>query len=172
MSVSKSRAKIEGTPSSDRSVYLEGEVASGETITPGMVVEQTGLNSNDEPLVAPVDTVDKLGAEVLVALVPSAPPKTTDSDEPINHEYDAGENIQLRVFRSGDTVQNLVLAAGGDLASASDANVSPGDVLGTNDDGSVKATSTAGAAIATVDDDVDNSGASGGDTARVNARVI
>jgi len=172
MPVSKSRGKVEGTPASDRSVYLEGEVASGETITPGMVVEQTGLNSNDEPLVAPVDAVEKTDAEVLVALVPSAPPKTTDSDEPINHEYDAGENVQLRVFRSGDTIQNLLLAAGGDLAAAADANVSPGDTLGTNDDGSVKVTTTAAAGIAAASDDVDNSGASSGDQDRVNARVI
>jgi hypothetical protein len=172
MPVPKSDAVIEGTPSADRSVYLEGVVASGETITPGAVCEVTGLNSDDVVEVAPVDEVDKTDPQVLIAQEPDAPPRTTDADTPINHEYDAGEAIQLRVYRSGDTIQNLLLAAGSDLASASDANISPGDTLGTNDDGAVKATTTAAAGFAVAEDDVDNSGAGAGETGRVYARVI
>ncbi len=170
--MAKSRAVIEGVPSSDRSVYLEGEVASGATVTPGMILEQTGQNGDGDPLVAPVSSVDETDPEVLVALVPDAPPKGDDSDIPINHEYSAGENIQMRVFRPGDTIQNAVLAAGSDLASSSDATVTYGDKVGTNDDGSVKATTTAAAALATVDDDVDNSGAASGEFERVYLRVI
>lgn len=171
--MAKSRAVIEGQPCSDRSVYEEGQVASGVTVTPGMLLEQTGVSDDGEkPLVQPVSTADEADPEVMVALAPDAPPKGNDADLPINHEYEAGENIQFRIFRSGDTIQNAVLAAGGDLATASEATVTYGDKVGTYSDGSVKATSTAGAALAVVDDDVDNSGAAAGEHDRVYLRVI
>lgn len=80
--------------------------------------------------------------------------------------------VEVRVYRSGDTVKGALLAAGGDLASASDATVGVGDTLGANDDGALKATSAAGAGVATANEALDNSGASAGDRVRIDVEVL
>ncbi len=123
--MAKSRASIEGAQFGEEA-YKEGEVASGATIYPGMVLEITGTNGDGDPLLAPVSTVDKPDAAVRVALTPTAPPKGNDADEPREHEYSAGEVVQYQVFRSGDTIQNGLLADGTALATSSNATVSPG----------------------------------------------
>jgi len=156
----------------------EGEVASGETIYPGMLVEETGTTASagaDTPTVQAVDTVDQADTIVLVALPPDTPPHANDSDIPRQHEYDAGEHIEYARVYAGQ-VQNLLLANGGDLASDSDANVSYDDVLGANDDGAVKNTTATDAALFRAREAVDNSGGSGsegpGDMKRITGEVL
>ena len=78
----------------------------------------------------------------------------------------------MRVYRAGDTVKGALLAAGGDLSADSDANVSVGDTLGSNDDGALKATTTAGAGVAEANEALDNSGASAGDRVRIDVEVL
>lgn len=173
--MARSKTLIVGRAYGDDRPYKEGEVASGETIYPGMALEITGTNTDGDPLLAPVSTVDD-ETVYRVALTPESPPKTTDDDIPREHEYDAGENVQYAVLRPGDELQNALLADGGVLASSADANVAIGDTLGTNDDGTLKATTTAGAGVAVALEAVDNSSGGGGeggvDAARLDVEVI
>lgn len=160
--------------------YEEAEVASGNTVYPGMIVERTGENSDYEetPTVQPVGTADKLGAEFLVVLTPESPPRGSDTDIPREHEYDAGENIQIAVCQPGCKVQNLLLADGNSLTGGGSANVSYDDPLVSHDDGAVKSQSTAGAIFARVTENggFDNSTGSAsegaGSMARINAVVV
>jgi len=156
----------------------EGEVASGETIYPGMLVEETGTTTSagaDTPTVQAVDTIDQANTVVYVATTPDTPPHANDSDIPRQHEYDAGEHIEYARVYAGE-IQGLLLANGGDLAADADANVSYDDVLGANDDGAVKNTSATDAGLFRAREAVDNSGGSGtegpGDMARIRAEVL
>jgi len=151
--------------------YKEGE--AGSDLTPGELLVQTGTNADDEPIYDSVATVDKVDPQAQFAKVPSTPPArdTSDSD-PVDQTIPSGTLVEVRVFTSGETVQNALLAAGGDLASASNANVSPGDTLGSNDDGSLKVTTTAGAGVAVAREANDNSGASAGNRARLTVEVL
>lgn len=163
-------ATIEGK-SYGEPIYKEGEAASD--LTPGEVVEVTGTNSSDELTFDAVSSVDKLDPQAQLAQVPSTPPNRDGSDtDPVDQTISSGNLVEVRVFRSGDTIKGALLASGADLAAASDANVSPGDTLGTNDDGSLKATTTAGAGLAEATEAVDNSGASAGDRARIDVEVL
>lgn len=158
-------------------VYKEGEVATGATVYPGMIVEETGTTSSagaDTPTVQPVSSVEKIGENFRVALTPDAPPHANDTDVPIEHEYDAGEHIQYATVYAG-RVQNAILADGGVLASSSDANVSYDDALGTNDDGTLQITTAGGSVLGRARESVDNStgggGAGGVDGARIDVEV-
>lgn len=168
--MAKSITDIEGRTYGEAK-YKEGE--AGSDLTPGMVLVQTGTNADGEPIYDPVSTVEQLGPQSQFAMVPSTPPKrdTTDTD-PIDQTISSGTIVEVRVFDSGETVQNALLASGADLATASEANVSPGDRLGTNDDGSLKVTTTAGAALAVAREANDNSGAAAGDLARLDVEVL
>lgn len=155
----------------DEPRYKEGE--AGSDLTPGMVLVQTGTNASGEPIYDAVSTVDQLGPEPQFAMVPSTPPARDVSDtDPIDQTIPSGTLVEVEVFTTGETVQNALLAAGSDLATASNANVSPGDRLGTNDDGSLKITTTGGAALAVAREANDNSGAAAGEHARVNVEVL
>jgi hypothetical protein len=155
----------------DEARYKEGE--AGSDLTPGELLVQTGTNASGEPIYDAVSTVDQLGPAPQFAQVPSTPPVRDTSDtDPIDQTIASGTIVEVRVFTTGETVQNALLASGSDLASASDANVSPGDRLGTNDDGSLKITTTGGAAVAVAREANDNSGASAGDRARLNVEVL
>jgi hypothetical protein len=163
-------ATIEGA-SYGEPIYKEGE--AGSDLTPGELLVRTGTNANDEPIYDSVSTVDKLDPQAQFAQVPSTPPQRDGSDtDPVDQTISSGTLVEVRVYRSGDTVKGALLAAGGDLASASDANVSLGDTLGSNDDGSLKATTTAGAGLAVPNEAVDNSGASAGDRVRIDVEVL
>lgn len=151
--------------------YKEGE--AGSDLTPGELLVQTGTNADDEPIYDAVSTVDQLGPQAQFAMVPSTPPARDTSDtDPIDQTIPSGTLVEVEVFDSGETVQNALLAAGGDLATASNATVSPGDRLGTNDDGSLKVTTTGGAAVAVAREAVDNSGAAAGERARIYVEVL
>jgi hypothetical protein len=155
----------------DEARYKEGE--AGSDLTPGQLLVQTGTNADGEPIYDAVSTVDQLGPQAQFAMVPTTPPKRDVSDtDPIEQTIASGTLVEVRVFTSGETVQNALLAAGSDLASASDANVSPGDRLGTNDDGTLKITTTAGAAVAVAREANDNSGAAASEWARVSVEVL
>jgi len=151
--------------------YKEAE--AGSDLTPGMILVQTGENSDGQPIYDAVSTVDKLGPQAQFARVPSTPPQqdgtTTD---PVDQTISAGTLVEIEVFDSGEAVQNALLASGSDLATASDATVTPGDRLGTNDDGSLKLTTTGGAAVAVARESVDNSGAASGEHARLIVEVL
>jgi hypothetical protein len=163
-------ATIEGK-SYGEPIYKEGE--AGSDLTPGELLVRTGTNAAGEPIYDSVSTVDALDPQAQFAQVPSTPPQrdgtTTD---PVDQTISSGTIVEVRVYRSGDTVKGALLAAGGDLASASDATVGVGDTLGTNDDGALKATSTAGAGVATANEALDNSGASAGDRVRIDVEVL
>lgn len=178
MPTTHSDTKILGETDNSMYEYEEGEVASGETIYPGMLVEKTGENNDYEetPFIQPVSSLDKVGDNFMVALEPSVPPRGDDADIPREHEYDAGEVIQFAVCQPGCEVQNALLADGGVLVSSGDANVSYDDRLGSNDDGTLKNTTTAGATLARAREAVDNSTGGGGeggvDAARINVEVV
>ncbi|MFC6975812.1 hypothetical protein ACFQL1_15870 [Halomicroarcula sp. GCM10025709] len=157
---------------------LEGEVASGATVFPGMLVEETGTTpttGEDTPTVQPVSTVEDAHSPVLVALTPDTPPHANDADIPRQHEYDAGEHIEYAQVYAGE-IQNLLVANGADLATASEANISYDDALATNDDGAVKNATGTDDGILRAREAVDNSGGSGsdgpGDMARIRGLVI
>lgn len=155
----------------DEARYKEGE--AGSDLTPGQVLVQTGTNSDDEPIYDAVDEVEQLGPQAQFAMVPSTPPVRDVSDtDPIEQTIEEGTLVEVRVFTAGETVQNALLASGSDLSTAAEANVSPGDRLGTNDDGSLKATTEAGAALAVAREANDNSSADAGDWARVYVEVL
>jgi hypothetical protein len=160
--MAKSDAKVTGKVYGNDTAYKEGEVASGETIYPGMLVEVTGDNGDGDPTLQPCQNVDA-EIPVRVVLTPESPPKGNDSDIPIEHEYSAGENVQYYVARPGDEIQNALLANGENVGGLPQA-------LGANNDGSLATTTTNGATLARALEDVDNSG--GGDQAGISAARI
>lgn len=163
-------ATIEGT-SYGEPIYKEGEAASA--LTPGELLVQTGTNASGEPQYDAVSTVDKIDPQAQFAQVPSTPPQRDGSTtDPVDQTISSGTLVEVRVFRAGDTVKGALLAAGADLSASADANVSPGDTLGSNDDGALKATTTAGAGVAVAREAVDNSGASANDRARILVEVL
>lgn len=151
--------------------YDEGEVASGVTVTPGMGVEVTGTNADGDFQLQPVSTAGKTGAQARFAREQRVPPRA-ESGSVLDQVYQAGEHIEFRVFRAGDVVENALLAAGGDLATASQATVTPGDVLAFYSDGSLKVSATAGAEVAIAREAVDNSSAASGERARLSVEVL
>jgi hypothetical protein len=173
MPTTHSDAKILAASDNSLFTYEEAEVASGSTIYPGMAVEKTGENSDHEetPTVQPVSSADKVGENFIIALTPRAPPRGADSDIPIEHEYDAGESVQIAVCQPGCEVQNALLADGTGLATSAEANVSYDDRLGSSSDGSLKNTSTAGATLCRAREAVDNSGG-GGDQGGISAERL
>lgn len=146
--------------------YKEGEKAA-TNITPGMGLE---YDSNGDLI--PVDSVEPTGATARFAVTPIVS-DTTGRSNPIDDDYtETDQVVHYFVFRPGDEVENALLASGADLATASEATVSPGTKLAFNDDGTLKEATTAGAEVAVALESVDNSTASAGDFARVNVEVL
>jgi len=163
-------ATIEGK-SYGEPIYREGE--AGSDLTPGELLVRTGTNSAGEPIYDSVSTVDAVDPQAQFAQVSSTPPQRDGTDtDPVDQTIPSGTIVEVRIYRSGDTVKGALLAAGGDLSADSDANVSVGDTLGSNDDGALKATSTAGAGVAEANEALDNSGASAGDRVRIDVEVL
>lgn len=178
MPTTHSDVKILGDVGSDMYEYEEAVVASGNTIYPGMVLEKTGENSDYEetPQVRPINSVEKIGENFIVALEPDAPPRGDDTDIPREHEYDAGESIQIAVCKPGCEVQNALVADGANLATASDATVAYDDALGSNDDGGLQVTTAAGSVLCRAREAVDNSASAGTEGGiggiRINVEVV
>jgi hypothetical protein len=152
-------------------IYKEGE--AGSDLTPGELLVQTGTNAAGEPIYDAVSTADKLDPQAQFAKVPSTPPQRDGTGtDPVDQTISAGTLVEVRVYRRGDTVKGALLAAGGDLGTAAEADVSHGDTLGAASDGSLKATSAAGAGVAVASEAIDNSGAAAGDRARIDVEVL
>lgn len=165
-SITKIAGKVYGEPK-----YKEAE--AGSDLTPGMVLVQTGENSDGVPVYDAVSTVDKLGPGAQFAKVPRTPPVADGTaTNPIDQTISSGTLVEVQMFDKHEVVQNALLAAGSDLTTAANATVTPGDRLGTNDDGSLKLTTTGGAALGVAREAVDNSGAAAGEHARVIVEVL
>lgn len=161
--------QVIGKAYDDRTVK---EAEATATITPGMGVEYTGQTSNGERGVQPVSSVEPVDTEVAFALAQTQPPRD-ESGSILDMDYASGDYpVKLFYPHGGDEVENALLAAGADLATASEANISDGDLLAFNDDGTLKEATTSGAAVARANEAVDNSGASSGDHARISVEVL
>lgn len=153
----------------DQALKEDGEVDSGSNdISPGMLVGSFG-NSD----YAVNTTTGEANPEVRVAR----------AHKEIGHEaddgadaYSSGDHLKVAHCQRGVGVE-LVLVAGADLATASEANISEGDKLvtaGAADDGAVKAQggSDGDAVFAIATEAVDNSGAASGETTKLEAEVL
>lgn len=147
------------------------EAQADGQVEPGRLLDVTG---GDPTTVAEYDEDEPTGEAFRIAMEPQIPKDA--STDPIDETYSDGDHCHYRVGRSGDTFDNARLAAGGDLASSSDANISAGDKLAiTNENsetGVLKAASTNGAEVAIALEAVDNSSASAGDVARIHVEVL
>jgi len=143
------------------------ELKAGTDITPGMGLE---YDSNGD--VIPVDSVEPTGATARFAIEPQVS-DTTGRSNPVDDDYtETDEVVHYINFRSGDEVDEALLASGADLTTASEADISIGDKLAFNDDGTLKEATTAGAEVAVAREAVDNSGASASDFARIRVEVL
>lgn len=88
-------------------------------------------------------------------------------------DYESGEFISGIVANSGVGL-HLNLAAGADLGTAADANITAGDRLVSAGNGTVRGFNTDDAddVVALAEEDIDNSGASAGDDTPLAAEVI
>lgn len=146
--------------------YKEANKAATD-ITPGMGVE---YDANGDLI--PVDSIEPTGATARFAVTPIVS-DTTGRTNPIDDDYtETDEVVSYFNFRSGDELENALLAAGGDLTTASEATITTGDKLAFNDDGTLKEATVAGAEVAVALEDVDNSGAATGEFARINVEVL
>lgn len=137
--------------------YLEYPAASA--IEPGMGLERVDNSGTTE--VQPVSSADS--ESTLIAREQRNPPRM-DSGNPVDQSYSAGDNVECRGFQEHEEAR-LRLAAGTDLATAANANVSKHDELGWNDDGTlVKGGSNPQYEALEA---VDNSGATSGDHALI-----
>ncbi|WP_254535227.1 hypothetical protein [Halomarina litorea] len=162
--------RVRGTVYDD-AAYMEAEAAAA--ITPGMGLEYAGETAVGNRTVQPVSSVEPTGPAARFAIEQRMPPRgASGATRPIEQGYDAGDNVEMQVFRSGDTVENALLAAGGDLTTAAHATIAIGDKLAFNDDGSLKLATTAGAEVVEAVEAVDNSGAAAGERARIAVEVL
>lgn len=112
--------------------YLEYPLADGATVEPGMGLERA--NQSGTTVVQPVSSAD--ANSTLIAREQRNPPKMGDG-APVDLVYDmAGANVEARGFQEHEEAR-LRLAAGGDLGTAANANVSKHDELGWNSDGTL-----------------------------------
>jgi len=143
------------------------ELKAGTDITPGMGVE---YDSNGDLI--PVDSVEPTGATARFAIEPQVS-DTTGRSNPVDDDYtETDEVVHYINFRSGDELDEALLASGADLGTASEADISIGDKLAFNDDGTLKEATAAGAEVAVAREAVDNSGASAGSFARIRVEVL
>lgn len=152
----------------DTTPYKEYEASAA--IEPGMVLRFSGTDSDGTPQVAPTDTVDETSPGTLVAREQRMPPRT-GTGSPREQAYASGDNVECYQLQKGDEAY-LLLAAGADLSSSSNANVAVTDKLGVNDDGTLKVTTTTGAEVFRPQEAVDNSGASAGENVFIRVEVL
>lgn len=163
------------------SVYGEGFVADGETVVPGMGVERVTVDDGDD-IVAPVSEIEPADAQTRFAREQRLPPRG-ESGEMIEQEYEGGQYLEFWTFRTGDVVENALLASGTDLlndgtvgggtsSGSGQATVEAGDSLAFYSDGSLKVAQDGAAAVAEARESVDNSGAEADDRARISVEVL
>lgn len=108
-------------------------LASGATVTPGMVLEVTGTTDQGYLQVQPHSTAAGPVTRGAVAEVRAHPPRG-DQTRTLRKDQDytdAGEMVEAVHFRPGDTSDNLLLATGNDVA--------PGDPLVSDGAGGLQA---------------------------------
>lgn len=135
-------------------VNRESAIAADETITPGHVV---GFNADGEAVLA--NHADGTGTGE-VAILNEHDPET---DRDTQYDPDA-DRLRFAAPLPVGGEADLFLAAGGDLATAADADISEGDILAEVDNGALadEAATTGGGARYRAIDTVDNSGAAAG----------
>lgn len=143
--------------------YKGYPLADGATVEPGQGLEV--VMQDGDKHVQPVSTA---GANAtLIAREARNPPKMGDGDPPDLAYTAANENVETRQFTTAEQAR-LRLAAGGDITTAANANVSVGDALGWTNSGNLsKAASTTPYEAVEA---LDNSGAAAGETALVTVR--
>lgn len=129
-------------------------LASGATITPGMLIEVSGATSNGTMEVQPHSTDGGAVGRVMLAALRSFPPRG-DKSRTLRKNLDyteAGEMVEVIHFRRGDSTDNLLLATG--------ENASPGDMLVSDGAGGtrvyVAGTDSVGAVFASADEGRNN----------------
>lgn len=133
--------------------YKFEEFEASAAVMPGQGVELSGANT-----VQPVSSAD---ANVYRVAREQRNPPRAGTGSPADQAYDSGDHIETLTFRRGDEAR-LRLAAGGDLATATNATVSDGDKLSWAATGDLK---TGGAnPVAVAREAKDNSGAAAGET--------
>lgn len=135
--------------------YLEYPAASGTSILPGMGLER--VQENGETHVQPVSTA---GSESTLLAREQRNPPRMGSGNPVEKAYDPGNNVESRGFQEHEEAR-VRLAAGSDLATASNATVSEGDSLGWYSDGTLALNQ--GNAQYEAMEALDNSGAASGE---------
>lgn len=143
--------------------YKGYPLADGTTVMPGQGLET--VMQDGEAHAQPVSTA---GANAtLIAREARNPPKMGDGD-PTDQPYEtANVNVETRQFTTAEQAR-LRLAAGSDLGTAADANVSVGDALGWTANGNLsKGVSTTPYEAVEA---FDNSQAAAGETALVTVR--
>ena len=111
--------------------YLEYPAASGTTIEPGMGLER--VEEDGTTVVQPVSSADS--ESTLIAREKRNPPAIgPDAASPVDVDYEAGDNVESRGFMQHEEAR-LRVAAGTDLTTAANANVSKHDQLGWNASG-------------------------------------
>jgi len=142
--------------------YLEYPAADGTSIEPGMGLER--IQEGGETRVQPVSTA---GAEsTLIAREQRNPPRSSTGN-PLDQAYNPGDNVESRGFTQHEEAR-LRLAAGTDLATASNATVVEGDELGWYSDGTLAKNQSNPQYEAL--EAVDNSGAASGDHAVITVK--
>lgn len=131
------------------------EFPAAAAIEPGQGLELTV--SGGETQVQPVSTAD--AASYRVAREQRNPPRA-GSGNPVDQSYAAGNNVETVSFNRNSEAR-VRLAAGTDITTAANANVSPGDALSWHSDGTLKAGGSNPVAVAR--EALDNSGAASGE---------
>lgn len=149
-----------------RDAYREDGQADG-TVTPGHLCEFSGVDTAgaDDTKTLTTHGTDDEQANPVFALEYGKTGKGIDED------YASGSSLEYRVGHTGDEFYAFV-AAGSDLATAANATLTPGDLLVSAGDGSLRTGGTSGNAVAVALESVDNSGAAAGEQARVKVQVI
>jgi len=129
-------------------------LAAGATVTPGMLLEVAGETAGGTMEVQPHSTVAGLADRAIVAAERSHPPRG-DQTRTLRKDQDytdAGEFVEVLVFREGDSTDNALLADGESVAS--------GDPLVSDGGGGLQAAAGDGtedaAVVANADETVDN----------------
>lgn len=150
---------------------FDAVVATGATVTPGMLVEVTNLADDGTLTVQPHSTDGEMpSVPLFVDVLPYSGDTTTDAAPVADTESD-GDYVKVIGAKRYNRV-NALLAAGADLAAGSDANISQYEDLASAGDGTLRSTeTTAGSTFAHSREANDNSAAAAGETVRLIVEV-
>lgn len=169
MTNKNNRIQFGGTPEYET---YDAEVASGETVTPGHLLEVTAVDDDGTLTVKPHSADGEAPQVPLFAdIVPYSGDQEDDSVDPVDDDYAAGDYVKVIGANRYNRV-NAVLAAGADLVDSGDATVTDYTGLTSAGDGTLRTTATtSGTTFCHGREAVDNSGASAGEVARLIVEV-